>query len=230
MEGKQEEKIGIRKWWIKNLIFIGLAGTLLFLTSGKINWVMAWSYLGAAFLIVIANAIAMDPTLLIERSELQEGTKKWDISLATFVAIIGPLSLLIVAGLDIRFGWSQLSRSLLQILALAIFVLGAFLGTWAMAANKFFSSTVRIQEERQHQVVTGGPYQYVRHPGYGGAIISILATPVALGSWFGLLPGALVAIGYILRTALEDRLLLEELDGYKNYAEKVRCRLFPMIW
>lgn len=125
------------------------------MTSGKVNWVMAWSYLGATLLIVIANAIAMDPDLLVERSELQEGTKKWDIALASLVAIIGPLSLLIVTGLDIRFGWSQLSMPVLQIVALVFFVLGALVGTWAMASNKFFSSTVRIQDDRQHGVATG---------------------------------------------------------------------------
>ena len=155
MQGNQKEIIGIRRWWIKNIFFLVLAGTLLFLTSGKVNWVMAWSYLGATLLIVIANAIAMDPDLLVERSELQEGTKKWDIALASLVAIIGPLSLLIVTGLDIRFGWSQLSMPVLQIVALVFFVLGALVGTWAMASNKFFSSTVRIQDDRQHGVATG---------------------------------------------------------------------------
>ena len=99
-----------------------------------------------------------------------------------------------------------------------------------MAYNKFFSSTVRIQNDRQHQVASGGPYRYVRHPGYAGGIIAMLAVPLALGSWFALIPGVFVATGYVVRTALEDRVLLEELGGYKDYAEKVRCHLLPVIW
>ncbi len=230
MKGNQKEEIGIKKWWVKNLIFLGLAGALLFLTSGNVFWEMAWSYLGATLLIVVANALAMDRALLLERSELQEGTKKWDIALATFVAILGPLLVLIVSGLDNRFGWAVFSIPMLQVIALVIFVLGALVGTWAMAANKFFSSTVRIQDERNHKVASGGPYKFVRHPGYVGAIISMLATPIVLGSWLGLIPGLLVVIGYILRTALEDRVLLDELDGYLSYADKVKYRLFPLIW
>jgi len=209
VKGNQKEEIGIKKWWVKNLIFLGLAGALLFLTSGNVFWEMAWSYLGATLLIVVANALAMDRALLLERSELQEGTKKWDIALATFVAILGPLLVLIVSGLDNRFGWAVFSIPMLQVIALVIFVLGALVGTWAMAANKFFSSTVRIQDERNHKVASGGPYKFVRHPGYVGAIISMLATPIVFGSWLGLIPGLLVVIGYILRTALEDRVLLD---------------------
>ncbi len=230
MEENQETASGVRTWWVKNVFFVGLTGALLFATSGKIGWGMAWGYLAAMVLIVIANAVAMDPTLLVERSELQAGTKKWDVALASFVAIVGPLLLWAVVGLDARFGWSRASSPPLQIAALVVFLLGSLAGTWAMGTNKFFASTVRIQEDRQHRVVTAGPYRYVRHPGYVGGIIAILATPLALGSWVGLIPGALVAVGYVVRTAWEDKVLLEELEGYKDYAEKVRYRLLPPIW
>ncbi len=164
---------------------------------------MAWSYLAAMLLVVTANAIFTDPALLAERSKLQEGTKKWDIALAGFVAITGPFSIWAVSGLDIRFRWSQMSVPTLQLAALAVFVFGSLVVTWTMAYNKFFSSTVRIQNDRQHQVASGGPYRYVRHPGYAGGIIAMLAVPLALGSWFALIPGVLVATGYVVRTALE---------------------------
>jgi len=98
MRKNKEVASGIRTWWLKNILFLGLAGALLFLTSGNIDWGMAWSYLAAMLLVVTANAVFTDPTLLAERSELQEGTKKWDIALAGFVAITGPLSIWALAG------------------------------------------------------------------------------------------------------------------------------------
>lgn len=191
---------------------------------------MAWVYLSSIVIIVIANAIMMDPFLLVERSQLQEGTKRWDIALASFVAIWGPLSIWLIAGLDIRFEWSQGMALVLQIVALVFFVLGGLFGTWSMASNQYFSATVRIQRDRNHKVVTQGPYQYIRHPGYVGGIISMLMTPLALGSWGALIPGILVACGYIVRTHLEDKVLCIELEGYRDYAKKVRYRLVPGIW
>ncbi len=229
---KHDKKLseGIRKWYLKNMVFMVIVGTILFVTSGKLEWAMGWVYLTVMLLIILYNAIVMDPALLAERSELQEGTKKWDVALSSFVAIFGPLSIWAVAGLDTRFGWSQISNLSLQITLLVIFILGSLVTTWAMASNRFFSSTVRIQNDRNHKVATTGPYRYVRHPGYLGGIVAMLATPLSLGSWFGLIPSILVTIGYIFRTALEDKVLLEELEGYKDYARRVNYRLFPLIW
>lgn len=221
---------GVRMWWLKNIISLVLVGAVLILASGKLNWVMAWIYLAALSLIVISNAIVMDPSLLAERSELQEGTKKWDVALASFIAIGGPLSIWLITGLDNRFGWTQTTLSGLQIVALIFFMLGSLIGTWAMAANRFFSATVRIQKDRNHKVVKTGPYRYVRHPGYVGGILAMLMTPLALGSWVALVPSFAVASGYVLRTSLEDKVLQEELVGYKEYAQEIRYRLFPLIW
>jgi len=109
-------------------------------------------------------------------------------------------------------------------------MLGIVVLVWAMAANKFFSATVRIQEERGHTVATGGPYRYVRHPGYVGWLMLTLATPVVLGSRWALVPAGITVILTILRTALEDRTLHSELEGYREYAERVRYRLLPGIW
>jgi protein-S-isoprenylcysteine O-methyltransferase Ste14 len=99
-----------------------------------------------------------------------------------------------------------------------------------MASNAFFSQVVRIQSERGHAVATGGPYHYVRHPAYIGAILYELAVPVLLASWWALIPSALGAILLILRTALEDRTLQAELTGYVDYARQVRHRLVSGIW
>jgi len=221
---------GVQKWWLKNIIFLILVGAILFLASGKLTWGMAWAYLACLVAIVIANAIIMDPNLLVERSQLQAGTKKWDVALASFVAMWGPGLIWLTAGVDIRLGWTTSLTWLLQISALVLVVVGGLLVTWAMATNQYFSATVRIQTERNQHVVSQGPYQYLRHPGYTGGIISMVMTPLALGSWVALLPGILVAFGYIVRTHLEDRVLQNELDGYEEYTHKVRYRLIPGIW
>jgi protein-S-isoprenylcysteine O-methyltransferase Ste14 len=229
----QDKKLaaaGVQKWWLKSIFGWILIGATLFLASGKFMWGMAWGYLSSIVAITIANAVVMDPNLMAERSQLQEGTKKWDVVIASFVAIWGPLVIWLIAGLDIRFEWSQGMALVFQIVALVFVVLGGLLGTWSMASNQYFSATVRIQTDRNHRVVTQGPYQYLRHPGYTGGIISMLMTPIALGSWVALIPGILVAFGYIIRTSLEDKVLQEELEGYQDYAKKVCYRLVPGIW
>nr|NIN68360.1 isoprenylcysteine carboxylmethyltransferase family protein [Anaerolineae bacterium]NIN98447.1 isoprenylcysteine carboxylmethyltransferase family protein [Anaerolineae bacterium] len=107
---------------------------------------------------------------------------------------------------------------------------GYALGVWAIASNAFFSQIVRIQKERGHRVATGGPYRFVRHPGYVGTILVGLAAPIMLGSLWALIPGGAVALLFILRTALEDQTLLGELEGYGTYAGRVRYRLLPGVW
>ncbi len=229
-ESKYQLKEAVRKWWLKNLISLILLGAVLLVSAGEGTWLMGWIYLSSLLIIVIANSAAMDQQLMVERSQLQEGTKKWDVPLVSFVAIWGPLLTLVVAGLDRRFDLSPGMSSELQIAALILVILGGLLGTWSMASNKFFSATVRIQSDRNHQVITRGPYRLIRHPGYAGAITSMIMTPIALGSWFGLIPGILISCGYVLRTLLEDKVLQEELDGYRDYTRKVRYRLVPWIW
>jgi protein-S-isoprenylcysteine O-methyltransferase Ste14 len=96
--------------------------------------------------------------------------------------------------------------------------------------NRFFSSVVRIQKDRGHAVVDSGPYEFIRHPGYSGAILYYIALPLALGSFWGLIPAGLTVITTIIRTALEDRMLQNELEGYIGYAKRVRYRLLPGLW
>ena len=99
-----------------------------------------------------------------------------------------------------------------------------------MVSNRYFSTFVRLQHDRAHQVETRGPYRYIRHPGYAGVVAGALALPLALGSRWALLPAVVGASGFVLRTALEDRVLLKELDGYMDYASQVHHRLVPGVW
>ena len=106
-------------------------------------------------------------------------------------------------------------------------VLAAALIAWAMRSNTFFSSIVRIQKDRGHVVVTSGPYRLIRHPGCAGMSAFTLATPLILNSRWAFAPAAAITV---LRTALEDRTLHKELDGYADYARRVRHRLLPAVW
>jgi protein-S-isoprenylcysteine O-methyltransferase Ste14 len=108
--------------------------------------------------------------------------------------------------------------------------LGFGLFLWAMASNAYFSEGVRIQEERGHTVATNGPYHYVRHPGYSGAILAQLATPLLLGSIWAVIPSLLSAGFYVIRTYLEDKTLILELPGYSDYVKQTRYRLLPWVW
>ncbi len=170
------------KWWKKNISWLFLIGTVLLASAGSLEWTAAWLYLGAILLIILINAFKMDPELMAERAELQEGTARWDLYLSTFVALAGPLLTVLIAGLDRRYGWSGALAMWQQVAALAIFLAAGFLGTWAMAVNRYFSATVGLQSDRGHSVAKSGPYSIIRHPEFAAGIISIIATPVLLES------------------------------------------------
>lgn len=213
-------------------ITLALAIAILFGTSGKLDWVWGWLYVASYLVIVVFNAVILLPRhseLIAERGRMKKDAKSWDKMISIPLTILS-LGVWVVAGLDIRFAWTGGISLALQIVSFIIYILGNLMVTWAMVSNKYFSTMVRIQEERGHTVAISGPYQFVRHPGYLGMIFSWLFTALTLGSWWTLIPGVLLVSVYVLRTALEDRTLQAELDGYKEYAERVRYRLLPGIW
>jgi protein-S-isoprenylcysteine O-methyltransferase Ste14 len=138
--------------------------------------------------------------------------------------------LVIVAGLDHLFGWSGLFPVWLNLLGILLVAAGYALSAWALAENRFFSGVVRIQAERGHAVCDSGPYRFMRHPGYAGNLLALPGIVLALGSWWTLIPAAAALVIALVRTALEDRTLQEELPGYREYARRVRFRLFPGIF
>ncbi len=228
--GAIEPKIIIRLavFW---LIVMGI----LFLSAGTLNWLWGWIYSG---LIIGGTMISRwlmlraNPGLAAERvkSLRAEDAKSWDKFLSPVLAIYGPVLTMVVAGLDYRFGLTEPLSLTARLIALGIIVLAYAFSTWAMIVNQFFSGTVRIQEDRGHHVIDSGPYRIIRHPGYTGGLLSSLATPFLLGTLWALIPVGLTGIVYIIRTALEDRTLQEELPGYREYAQKTRYRLLPGIW
>jgi protein-S-isoprenylcysteine O-methyltransferase Ste14 len=168
----------------------------------------------------------------MERAEARqkENAKSWDKIIVPWVTIYIPLVSWVLAGLDKRFGWSPDIPDTTQIITLALIFAGGMIGSWAMIANRFFSSYVRIQTDREHTVVDSGPYRIVRHPGYAGYLLSWIAAPFFFGLYSVTIPSVAAIILFIVRTSKEDQTLQKELPGYKEYSQKVRYRLLPGIW
>jgi protein-S-isoprenylcysteine O-methyltransferase Ste14 len=230
-----EERRRIVLWIVQSILGVIGYGVVLFLSAGRLDWVWGWCLLGllAAFLAGhVLILMPISPALLAEREKglRDKEAKPWDRWVAAISGGVLPLASWVMAGLNLRFGWTRAMSLTLQLGGLIISALGYGLFLWAMGSNAFFTETVRIQPERGHVVATGGPYRFVRHPGYTGAILSFLATPFLLGSWWALIPAGLGISGYILRTAREDRTLQADLQGYGDYTQQVRYRLLPGIW
>ncbi len=193
----------------------------------------AWIYFGIFFIDTIVSiviSIKLIPGLLNERGKIQEGTKTWDKVLLAVHFTSYLLGIPIIAGLDIgRFQWSQLNWNFFAI-GLVIYIFTYIIILWAMAVNTHFEGTVRIQKDRDHKVISNGPYKFIRHPGYVGMILGSICIPLMMGSVYTFIPAGVCTITLIIRTALEDKTLHEELNGYSGYAKKVKFRLLPGIW
>jgi protein-S-isoprenylcysteine O-methyltransferase Ste14 len=224
---------GVVKWAVRGMFAKAVVALILFLSAGRWDWGMGWVYVGVFFAFDLATALVVlphHPALLAERAQLQEGTKGWDKIVVRLAAAYFPMASWIVAGLNERWGWKPDVAPAVQIVALLVVLIGYGITVWAMGVNAYFSTTVRLQSDRGHKVITSGPYHIVRHPGYVGAILFTLSAPLLLGSVWAVIPALLSAVFYVVRTILEDRMLHEELEGYPEYAASVRHRLLPGIW
>ncbi len=205
---------------------------VLFLAAGRLDWPWAW-----VFLAIYLASISINMTLLLQRSPetaaergRAEGMRGWDKAIGGLWSVMQFLLLPLAAGLDERFGWTGPLAVWVHLAGGVVFALGLALFGWAMITNAYFATIVRIQAERGHAVCDSGPYRFVRHPGYVGTFLQSLGAPLLLGSAWALVPGGLAVALIVLRTAFEDRTLQEELDGYQEYAARVRWRLLPGAW
>lgn len=223
---------GIVRWAIKQTVFVLILAAALFISAGRFAGTRAWLYLVLVAFIQGLTALILiprSPDLLIERSQLKEGVKTWDVGFAVLMGY-SPVFMALAAGLEARWVAPLASLDAGAIIAVLVAILGALLTLWAMTANPFFSGIVRIQKERGHTVASAGPYHYVRHPGYAGMLVFTLATPLILGSLWAFSVAFLTTGITVVRTSLEDRTLQRELEGYAEYARRVRYRLVPSIW
>ena len=213
------------------LIGIIALGLLLFLPAGTLNYWQGWVFI--LVFTVAVNAIGVylslkDPELLERRKQVgpaaeQSTTQKIIISLG-FLSLI---AVLVFAGFDHRFGWSQMS-SYVSLLGAGLVALGLFINLLVFKENTFGASTIQTFDEQK--VISTGPYALVRHPMYVGVLVMVLGVPLALGSWWGLAIFALTLPALIWKILDEEKLLRKDLPGYTEYMQKVRYRLVPHLW
>jgi len=228
-----QKKIPVRAI-VLMLIFIVVIPLLPLIISWRWNWWEAWVYAGISILgFAISRMLAArrNPDILAERARFlqHEDAKPFDKILSPLVGLGGGI-IPIIAGLDELFQWSPGFSPTIKIISLIIILAGYTLASYALIENRFFSGMVRIQTDRNHEVVSGGPYRWVRHPGYAGSLITYPVIPLLLDSEWTLIPAILLIIILVIRTYMEDNTLQQELPGYADYAQKVRYRLVPWVW
>jgi len=211
-----------------------LIGLCLFLSAGTLAWAQAWALIAMDviyFAIFLYWGVRNDPDLLTERSRAlkHESRRRWDIILI-LVYWLFTIALYVIAGLDHgRHHWSSVPIWVQAVAFIPLLVSYVFTFL-ALSNNPYASGVVRIQFERDHKVASGGPYRYLRHPMYLGNLLYSLSLPLFLDSWWALIPGVLAVASFVVRTALEDKTLREELPGYAEYAQRVKYRLVPGVW
>jgi len=226
-------KARIARRAVQVFILVAVQAATLFLSSGRLDWVWAWVFIGLYLAGIGVNSVLMlcyNPETIAERARAGEDMKGWDKIVGGLFGVVYLVLMFLVAGLDVRWGWTGQISLATHVAGAVAFVLGFALLIWGMVSNAYFASVVRIQKDRGHAVCNTGPYRFVRHPGYVGAIVQSFAVPLILGSLWALIPGGLAALLLVVRTALEDRTLCEELAGYVEYAQQTRYRLLPGIW
>lgn len=214
--------------YLRAVALLICAGVALFGSAGTFALAAFWAYLAILATVFVAAFALLDRGLLQER--MRPGGKPTPLGLRLLNVVL--FIHWIIAGLDRgRLHWTDTVPPWLQALGLAIVAAGYGLAFWAMLVNRFFSSVVRIQSDRGQHVVSGGPYAYVRHPGYSAGISIMAASGIALGSWLAAAFLIAVMLPFLLfRVLNEDRVLQTRLDGYADYARRVRWRLIPGLW
>jgi protein-S-isoprenylcysteine O-methyltransferase Ste14 len=200
--------------------------------AGRIGWPQLahlMTFFTIFYLLSLSILYRLNPDVITARAKIHKGTKTWDL---VWLAIytLSTVASAIVAWLDVVVYRATTMSQWWEIPGYLLFGAGMALFTWAMAVNRFFEKTVRIQTDRGHQVIDRGPYAFVRHPGYSGAVLFHAAQCLVLGSRWVAYVSALMVVEVVVRTVLEDRTLREELPSYEDYARRVRYRLVPGIW
>lgn len=211
-------------------VIIGIA--LFFVAAGDLTYLRGWIYFITYSISIIIGLIYLskrNPEVLNERAKERSNTEPWDKVLLKFYILLAFFIIYIVAGLDIRFGWSHIPIVYMYP-SLIILILSSIFGIWAMRENNNFEATSRIQKDRLQNVCDSGPYKIVRHPGYLAIILWAIVIPFIFGSLYMAIPSILILIVIVIRTYLEDKMLKEKLDGYIKYSRKTKYRLLPFIW
>jgi protein-S-isoprenylcysteine O-methyltransferase Ste14 len=224
----------IAKLVIQTTLWLVAMAALLFVPAGTIDWPGAWAFLIEIALMGYGIGFWLarrDPALLAERMSLpfQHAQKAWDKLFLSAVIVLFSFWLVAMALDAGRFRWSNLPLWA-QILGALLILLTGYVGYLTFRENSYAAAVVKVQKERGQKTVSTGPYRYVRHPLYTGAVLYFLGAPLLLGSWLGLALAPLLIAAVAFRAVMEERMLSAELDGYAAYAARVRWRLVPLIW
>lgn len=211
--------------WILGIVTFGV---LLFLPAGTWRYWEAWAYMGVLFIpmvLVLVYFLRRDPAVLERRMKMKESepAQRWVIGLASVVFVSGFLT----AGLDQRFGWSEVPMPLV-VASVVLVLLGYFLFFLVLRENGYAARVIEV--EQGQPVISTGPYAVVRHPMYSAVVLMYLSTPTALGSYWALVPFVWLVPLLAARIRNEEQVLREQLPGYSEYCEKVRDRLVPGVW
>jgi protein-S-isoprenylcysteine O-methyltransferase Ste14 len=216
--------------------FAWLAGmaAILFVSAGTLHWPAAWVFVGEMAIMGFGTGfwlVRYDPALLRERLSgiVQRGQEPSDRVLMITVAVMF-FAWLVIMGLDgCRFRWSHMPLWLRVVGAIAILV-STYIIYLTFRENSYAAPVLRVQRERGQRVITTGPYRIVRHPMYAGSIPWLLGAPLLLGSWLGFAGAVIMIVVLCFRIGIEERMLAAGLEGYADYAARVRYRLIPGIW
>lgn len=205
-----------------------LVGLLIFLPAGTVYYTYGWLLMGLLFIPMLIAGFVMlykSPEFLKKRLDAKEkqGTQKGVVAFSGLMFIAG----FVVAGLDFRFGWSNMPTWGV-IIASALFLIAYALYAEVMRENAYLSRTIKVEEGQT--VVDTGLYGIVRHPMYGVTILLFLMIPLVLGSWYALIAFAFYPVIIIIRLNDEEKLLTRKLSGYAEYKQKVKHRIIPFIW
>ena len=229
---KQLTKSGI-KAFLAPIRWIIITGLFFFLASGEINNLRVWIYIcvyAIGGLIIGILLYKKSPELLNDRGKMQEGTKQFDKYIILIYFLFALVLTPFVAGIDRRFNLIELLPSFYLYIGIILYIFSTIFSIWPMLHNPFFEGTIRIQREKNHNVINTGPYKIVRHPGYLGMLLGSISLPLALGSLLAFIPLVIMIILIFMRTYYEDTTLQKELTGYTEYCKKVKYRLIPYIW
>lgn len=222
----------LTKYILRAIITFLLFGAMIFLLAGTVNYWQGWAYVVLNIIIIIITIYIFrdNPELVVERQKPGPGVKRWD---KVFYAVFFPANLayVVIGPLDTgRYFWTPELAWYWYLAGFIIYIISHIIKNWAMYANPFFSSMVRIQKDRGQKVIQEGPYAIVRHPGYTSVFFLGSGTALIFGSVWALIPAGLTILLIFIRTYLEDKTLQNELDGYMDYTKKVKYRLIPGIW
>ena len=222
----------IAKLLLQNTFFVVAMGALLFASAGTLHWPGAWAFLATSAILGPACGLWLaktDPALLAERMRLTAREQPAADKKFMLVFAVSAFVWLVAMGLDRRMQASAVPLAL-QALGLAMYLLSTGFIMWVFRVNSFAAPVVKVQAARHHQVISSGPYAWVRHPMYSGIMLFFFGVPLLVGSWWGLLIAPLFAVLFVVRAGIEERALVAGLPGYADYAARVRYRLVPGVW